>query len=91
MAKIFYRERNKVGAGDQQPRFAVVGVQGTDMTFFQFHLRKGELEAIAQAIGADLVILPRGRDEHAGEEGGGGKRPARRKVRQSRTERSSRR
>ncbi len=75
MAKIFYRERNKIGEGDQQPRFAVVGVQGTDMTFFQFHLRKGELDAIAQAVGAELVALPRGSGDHVGEQGGGGNKP----------------
>ncbi len=74
MSKIFYRERNKLSPGDQHPRYAVVGVQGTDVTFFQFHLRKGELDAIAQAIGAELVELPRGRGEHLGEQGGGGKR-----------------
>ncbi len=74
MARIFVRERNKIAEGDGQPRFAVVGVQGTDLTFFQFHLRKGELDAIAQAISAELVMLPRGRGEHMGEEGGGGKR-----------------
>ncbi len=74
MAKIFYRERTKIGTGDQQPRFAVVGVQGTDMTFFQFHLRKGELDAIAQAVGAELVALPRGSGDHVGERGGGNKR-----------------
>lgn len=79
MAKIFYRERNRVGEGDRQPRFAVVGVQGTDMTFFQFHLRKGELEAIAQAIGAELVALPRGSGEHVGQPGGGSKRRSSRK------------
>lgn len=73
MAKIFYRERNKIGEGERQPRFAVVGVQGTDMTFFQFHMRKSELDAIAQAIGAELVPLPRGSDEHPGK-GGGKKR-----------------
>ncbi len=74
MAKIFYRERNRVGAGGNQPRFAVVGVQGSDMTFFQFHLRKGELEAIAAAVGAELVQLPRGMGDHVGKAGGGGKR-----------------
>ena len=66
MARIFYRERVKVGEGDRQPRFAVVGVQGTDMTFFQFHLRKSELDAIAQAVGAELVMLPHGTGENAG-------------------------
>ncbi len=66
MAKIFYRERVKVGEGDKKPRFAVVGVQGTDMIFFQFHLRKSELDAIAEAVGAELVMLPRGTGENAG-------------------------
>ena len=74
MAKIFFRERNKISSGDAQPRFAVVGAQGTDMTFFQYHLRKGELDAIAQAIGAELVELPRGKGEDHG--GQGGKRKA---------------
>jgi hypothetical protein len=48
------------------------------MIFFKTHLRKGELDAIAQSIGAELVELPRGKMEHAGEEGGGGKRRHRR-------------
>lgn len=74
MARIFIRERGNVNEGGGRPRFAVVGVQGTDMKFFKTHLRKGELEAIAQAVGAELVNLPRGRDEHSGAEGGGGKR-----------------
>ncbi len=73
MAKIFIRERNNVSEGDQRPRFAVVGVQDTDMKFFKTHLRKGELDAIAQAIGADLVTLPRGSGEHEGQASGGGK------------------
>ncbi len=73
MARIFVRERNKIAAGDRQPRFAVVGVHGTEMTFFQYHLRKGELEAIAQAIGAEVTYLPRGSGDHVGESGGGGK------------------
>jgi hypothetical protein len=74
MAKIFVRERGNVREGEGQPRFAVVGVHETDMKFFKTHLRKGELEAIAQAVGAELVTLPRGQGEHVGAEGGGGRR-----------------
>jgi hypothetical protein len=37
-------------------------------------LRKGELEAIAAAVGAELVELPRGKGDHLGSAGGGGKR-----------------
>ncbi len=81
MAKIFIRERGNVGEGDRRPRFAVVGVEGTDIRFFQTHLRKGELDTIAQATGAELVILPRGHGEHAGQEGAGGKRRHGRKHR----------
>ena len=80
MAKIFYRERNKVSSGDAQPRFAVVGTQGTDMTFFQYHLRKGELDAIALAIGAELVELPRGKGEDHGGQGGGKRKTGKRKT-----------
>jgi hypothetical protein len=76
MAKIFYRERNQIAEGEKQPRFAVVGVQGTDMTFFQFHLRKSELDTIAQAIGAELVQLPRGGDDPAHHGKGKGKQHA---------------
>ena len=74
MAKIFVRERGNVHEGDGLPRFAVVGVEGTDMKFFKTHLRKGELDAIAQAVSAELVMLPRGSGDHVGEEGGGGRR-----------------
>jgi hypothetical protein len=74
MAKIFVRERGNVGEGEGRPRFAVVGVEGTDMKFFKTHLRKGELDKIAEITGAELVTLPRGHGEHVGEEGGGGKR-----------------
>jgi hypothetical protein len=79
MAKIFVRERGNVREGEGRPRFAVVGVEGTDMKFFKTHLRKGELDAIAQAVGAELVTLPRGSGEHTGEEGGGKRRHGRRR------------
>jgi hypothetical protein len=77
MAKIFVRERTKVGKGDGLPRFAIVGVEGSDLKFFQVHVRKSELDAIAQSIGAEIVQLPRGTGENAGEGSGGGKRQKR--------------
>ena len=76
MAKIFVRERNRVGKGEGQPRFAVVGVHGSDLKFFQLHVRKSELETIAQAVGAEVVMLPRGTGKDAGEGSGGGQRQA---------------
>ena len=78
MAKIFVRERTRVSKGEGQPRFAIVGVQGTDLKIFKDHVRRVELEAIAQAVGAEIVDLPRGSGEHE-EEGGGHRRRGRRK------------
>lgn len=56
-AKIFYRERSKVGTGKQSPRFKLVAVAGIDMKIYAKHLRKQELEKIAVAVGAELVEL----------------------------------
>jgi len=88
MAKIFVRERNRVGQGEGAPRFAVVGVHGSDLKFFQLHVRKSELDAIAQAVGAEIVMLPRGTGENAGDGSGGGQRHAQRAYsgRQHKTE-----
>ena len=77
MAKIFVRERTRVGKGEGLPRFAIVGVHGSDLEFFQLHVRKSELDAIAQAVGAEVVMLPRGTGENAGEGSGGCKRQRR--------------
>ena len=77
MAKIFVRERNRISKGEGVPRFAVVAVEGTDLNFFQVHLRKSELEAIAKWVGAELVDLPRGTGMQAGEDSGGGIRQKR--------------
>ncbi len=55
--KIFYRERHKVGEKERKPRFKLVAVAGVDITFYGDHLRKKELEEIAQAVGAELVLL----------------------------------
>jgi hypothetical protein len=57
MAKIFVRERGNVREGEGRPRFAVVGVEGTDMKFFKTHLRKGELDKIAEIAGQVFAII----------------------------------
>lgn len=74
MAKIFVRERNRIGKGEGLPRFAIVGVEGSDLKFFQIHVRKSELDVIAESIGAEVVMLPRGTGEDAGDGSGGGQR-----------------
>ena len=55
--KIFYRERRKVGEGEKMPRFQLVAAAGVDMTVYGIHLRKNELEQIAAAVGAELILL----------------------------------
>lgn len=81
MAKIFVRERRHTGRQAGRPRFAVVGAQGGDLKFFKTRVRWAELEAIAEAAGAEIVVLPRGKGkygehsqpgEHHGEGGGRG-------------------
>ncbi len=79
MAKIFYRERTRVQDGDQQPRWAVVGMQGTDLNLIEHHLRKSELEAIAREVGAELVQLPKGIGNGNGQGQGKKKKGAKKK------------
>lgn len=55
--KIFYRERHKVGTKEKKPRFKLVAVADVDITFYADHLRKKELEEIAEAVGADLILI----------------------------------
>jgi hypothetical protein len=76
MSRIFVRERREVGKGAGRPRFAVVAVESTDLKVFAPHLRKAELEALATAVGAELVFLPRGEktsEEEEKERGGSGR------------------
>ncbi len=61
--KIFVRERRQVEEGEKKPRFVVVGVAGTDLKIFTKHIRKMEIEQIAQLIGAELIILEAGKDD----------------------------
>ncbi len=71
MAKIFVRSRRHVGRGAGRPRFAIVAIEGVDLKIFRSRVRKSELEAIAEQVGAEIVYLPRG--EHAGTEEESGK------------------
>jgi hypothetical protein len=58
--KIFYRERLQVGKDVKRPRFMLVAVAGLDMKVYGKHLRKSELEQIAKAVGAKLILLKGG-------------------------------
>ncbi|MEW5871836.1 MAG: hypothetical protein AB1894_21390 [Chloroflexota bacterium] len=75
MSKIFVRERTRVGRGEGRPRFVIVAVEGIDLKVYTQHIRKTELDALAQAVGAEVVHLPRGEQaegdgEHRGDQGG---------------------
>ncbi len=80
MSKIFVRERRDAGPGTGRPRFVIVAVQGSDLKVFQPRIRRRELEALAAAVGAEIVYLPRG--EQSGEPGGEGGRGRRRRREQ---------
>lgn len=56
-AVIFYRERTKIGEGKKSPRFKLVATAGIELTIYAKHLRKQELEQIAEHAGAKLVLL----------------------------------
>ena len=77
MAKIFVRNRHRVGKGAGQPRFAIVATEGLDVKFYSRHIRRKELEALSEAVGAEVVYLPGGdgtQEEPAGEGHGRGRR-----------------
>ncbi|OGO36272.1 MAG: hypothetical protein A2W35_09750 [Chloroflexi bacterium RBG_16_57_11] len=77
MSKIFVRERRHIGQGAGRPRFAIVAAQGADLKVYAPHVRKTELEKLAEMVGAEVVYLPRGEkagDEEGQEEAGKGRR-----------------
>jgi hypothetical protein len=61
--KIFYRERRKVADGEKKPRFRVVGIADGHLKIYTNHLRLSELEHIAEAVGAELILLRQGRKD----------------------------
>lgn len=63
MGKIFVRERTKIGKGSGKPRFAIVAVADVDLKVYHSHIRRLELETMAQALSAEIVYLPRGEEQ----------------------------
>ena len=68
-SKIFVRERRKVEKGEKKPRFRVVGVSDGSLKLYVDHIRKKELDQIADATGATVCVL----DAGMGQKDGGGK------------------
>jgi len=63
MPTIFVRERRKIETGEKKPRFRVVGVHDLNLRIYVEHIRKRELDQLAEATGADVVILKGGKGE----------------------------
>jgi len=55
--KMFYRERRKVEEGEKKPRFTLVAVADANLKIHVKHMRKSELEQIAESLGAELIEL----------------------------------
>jgi hypothetical protein len=60
---IFVRERRKIEKGEKKPRYRVCGVSGGDLRLYTLHMRYKELEQIAKATDATLVILEAGKEK----------------------------
>ena len=66
--KIFYRERVKGMQDKKQPRFKLVAVADVNLKVYGKHLRRSELEQIASAVGAELVLLTHGDKKYQDDE-----------------------
>lgn len=69
MPAIFVRERRKIEAGEKKPRYRIVGVHDLNLKIYVEHIRKKELDQIAEAVGANVVILKAAKDEKGRGEG----------------------
>jgi hypothetical protein len=54
-----------VEKGEKKPRFRVVGVSGGDIKIYTRHMRKKELDQLAEATGARVLELTAGKAEKA--------------------------
>ena len=63
MPTIFVRKRRKIETGEKKPRYRVVGVHDVNLKLYVDHVRKMELDQLAEATGANVVILKAGKGE----------------------------
>ncbi len=66
--KIFYRERVKIGKGEKKPRFMLVAVADVNLKVYAKHVRRNELQEIADSVGAELILLKGGEGKYEEEE-----------------------
>jgi hypothetical protein len=69
MPTIFVRERRKIETGEKKPRYRVVGVHDLNLRIYVEHIRKRELDQLAEATGANVVILKGGKEEKGEKKG----------------------
>jgi hypothetical protein len=74
MGQIFVRERSNIGKGAGTPRFEILAVAGLDLKVYHSHIRRAELDKLAETLQAELVWLPRGEESATDEHQGGGRR-----------------
>jgi hypothetical protein len=55
--KLFVRERRKVEKGEKKPRFRIVGVSGSNLKIYVTHIRKKEVDQLANSAGAEVVYI----------------------------------
>lgn len=58
--KIFYRQRTRMKDGASQPHYILAAVADVNLKVYGHHMRMSELRFIAEAVDAELVLLPRG-------------------------------
>lgn len=71
MPSIFVRERRKIEAGEKKPRYRVVGTHDVNLKIYVEHIRKRELDQLAEATGANVVILAAGKEQEGAGTGSG--------------------
>ncbi len=63
MGTIFVRERRKIETGEKKPRYRVVAVHEVNLKIYVEHIRKQELDQLAEVTGAGVVILKGGKEK----------------------------
>ncbi len=69
MSTIFVRERRKIETGEKKPRYRVVGVHDLNLKIYVDHIRKKELDQLAEITGATVVVLKGGKEEKGEKKG----------------------
>lgn len=58
MGRIFVRRRRHIRKNAGRPKYAVIAVEGLNLSMVSRHIRGKELESLAGVLGAEIVYLP---------------------------------